>query len=58
MFPFTLKAVIIQVEHYLLPGVLAQKPNTICFLHEEGVCEQVLDFLHSTSGCLRIHLST
>jgi len=51
MFPSSLKAVIIQVEHYLLPGVLAQKPNTNFFLHEEGICEQVLDFLHSTSGC-------
>jgi hypothetical protein len=49
MFPFSLKAVTIQVEHYLLPGVVAQKPNTNFFLHEEGV---------PLVAVLRIHLST
>ena len=36
---------------YLLSGVLARKPNTNFFRHEEGVREQLLDFLHSSIGC-------
>jgi len=38
--------------HYLLSGVLAQKPNTnFFFRHEDRVREQLQDFLHSNIGC-------
>jgi len=32
-------------------GVLARKPNTHFFRHEEGVREQLLDILHSNIAC-------
>ena len=38
--------------YYLLSGVLAQKPIiNFFFMKRESVCEQVLDFLHSSTGC-------
>jgi len=51
MFPSSLKAVHMQVEHIYSLEFLPRNQNTNFFLHEEGVCEQALDFLRSTSGC-------
>lgn len=39
-------------SYYLLSGVLAQKPIiNFFFMKREFVCEQVLDFLHSSTSC-------
>jgi hypothetical protein len=51
MFPSSLKAVSIQVEHFYSLEFLPRNRTLIFFLHEEGICEQVLDFLHFTSSC-------
>jgi len=52
MFPSSLKAFSIQAEHIIYSlEFLPRNHNTNFFLHKEGVCEQALDFLHSTSGC-------
>jgi len=52
MFPSSLKAVSMQAEHIIYSlEFLPRNQTLIFFLHEEGICEQVLDFLHSTSGC-------
>ena len=51
MFPSSLKAVSIQAECIIYSLEFLPRNQTLIFLlHEEGVCEQILDFLHSTSG--------
>lgn len=52
MFPSSLNAVSIQVEHIIYSLEFLRRNQTqIFFFMKRELCEQVLDFLHSNSGC-------